>query len=150
MSSPGNLAFRSPFARKMLRGTRKAKRTNNSNVNSNIYVPSTFEAPELNMSYLSERNYNTHKGLNTMVLEGIVGRNKELTPNQVKARRNVVIKMAKGEPVSFNEKIKAGMISFPKPAGPRPASRVSPNKSKPPAATSRASMGGKRTRRHRK
>jgi hypothetical protein len=103
-----DLAFRSPAARKLLRGTRKAKRTN-MNMKNNLYIPSNTEAPELNLSYVRERNYNTHKGLNNMVLRGTVARNQALSNNQVKARRNVTIKMAKGEPVTFDMKDAAGM-----------------------------------------
>lgn len=105
MSTPGNLAFRSPAARKLMKGTRKVKRSNNT------YIPSNTEAPELNMSYLNERNFNVRKGLNQMVLESNIGRNVALTNNQTKARRNVAMKMARGESVSNAEKVAAGMIS---------------------------------------
>ena len=100
MSTPGNLAFRSPAARKLMRGTRKVKRSNNT------YIPSNTEAPELNISYLNERNFNVRKNFNKMV----VGTN-TMESNQKKALRNVTMKMARGESVSNAEKVAAGIIS---------------------------------------
>jgi hypothetical protein len=105
MSTPGNLAFRSPAARKLMRGTRKQKPVNNT------YVPSNTEIPEVNLSYLKERNFNVRKDFNAMVIKSEMARNEELTNNQLKARRNVTIKMAKGEPVTFDMKDAAGMYS---------------------------------------
>lgn len=132
------MAFRSPAARKLLRGTRKAKRTN-MNMKNNLYVASNMEAPELNMSYLNERNFNVRKNFNLEVLGSSVGRNKKLTQNQMNARRNVAIKMAKGEPVSYIEKVRAGIVTIPKP-------------SKTRTMKTPASVGGKKTRKqkHRK
>ena len=138
MSTPGNLAFRSPAARKLMRGTRKAKRTN-MNMKNNLYVASDMEAPELDMSYLNERNFNVRKNFNLEVLGSSVGRNKKLTQNQIMARRNVAMKMAKGEPVSYIDKVRAGMVAIPKPSMPR-------------TMKAPASVGGKKTRKqkHRK
>jgi hypothetical protein len=105
---------------------------------TNKYVPSSMEAPNLNTSYLNERNFNSRKGMNNMVLSSSMGRNKNLTNRQKNARRIVAMKMARGEPVSMDEKMRAGIVSFPKPAYPKPTGP------KPIA------VGGKKTRRNRK
>jgi len=103
---------------------------------NNKYVPSSMAAPALNTSYLNERNFNVRKGLNNITLRSNMGRNKALTNTQVNARRMVAMKMAKGEPVTMQEKIMAGIVVPPKPTGPRP--------------NRKPSVGGKTTRRNRK
>jgi hypothetical protein len=103
---------------------------------NNKYVPSSMEAPALNTSYLNERNFNVRKGLNNITLRSNMGRNKALTNSQVNARRMVAMKMAKGEPVTMQEKIMAGIVVPSKPTGPRP--------------NRKPSVGGRKTRRNRK
>lgn len=127
MSSPSNLAFRSPFLRKMVKGTRKAKRNTN-----NIYISPTTEVPELNLSYVGNRNESVRNNLNKAIMNVALTRNKPLTNRQKEARIAVARKMARGEPVEFWEKAAAGMVTVPKPTGPRPV------------------KGGKKTRRNRK
>jgi hypothetical protein len=125
MSSPSNFAFRSPVLRKMMKGTRKAKRSNN-----NLYRPSNTEVPELNLSYVENRNESVRNAFNNV----IVGARSTvpLTNKQKEARIAVARKMARGEPVGLLEKINAGMsVILPKPLGPKPV---------------RPSKGGKKTR----
>jgi hypothetical protein len=98
-----------------MKGTRKQKRSVN-----NKYVPSTTEVPELNLSYLKERNFNVRKDFNKMVLESQMRETVPLTNTQVNARRIVTMKMARGEPVTMGEKIQAGIVAIPKPSMPRP------------------------------
>jgi hypothetical protein len=115
---------------------------------TNKYVPSSMEAPALNTSYLNERNFNSRKGMNNMVLSSSMGRNKNLTNKQKNARRIVAMKMAKGEPVSMDEKMRAGIVSFPKPAYPKP---IGPKTTGPkPIGPKPIAVGGKKTRRNRK
>jgi hypothetical protein len=120
---------------------------------TNKYVPSSMEAPALNTSYLNERNFNSRKGMNNMVLSSSMGRNKNLTNRQKNARRIVAMKMAKGEPVTYAEKYNAGIVKMPKPSMPKP------NASKPaypkpaypkPTGPKPIAVGGKKTRRNRK
>lgn len=123
---------------------------------NNKYVPSTTEAPALNTSYLNERNFNVRKGLNNITLRSSMGRNKSLTNSQVNARRMVAMKMARGEPVSMDEKMRAGIVSFPKPSMPKPnASKPAypkPAFPKPtgPRPNRAPPVGGRKTRRNRK
>jgi hypothetical protein len=106
-----NLAFRSPAARDFTRKRHKA-------VPKNLYVPSNTPAPELNMSYVENRNESVRNLLNWTT----TGSSSEipLTNNQTYARMQVARKMARGEPVSTHEKVRAGIVRFPKPQGPKP------------------------------
>jgi len=109
--------FRSPFAKKLTQKT-KAK-----TVKNNLYVPSTTEMPEVNLSYVKEINWNGNARKNLFA-------NPNLTNAQRIARNEVKRKMVQGIPVTFMEKFKAGMVTMPKPKGPKPV----------PAA---AAVGGK-------
>ena len=113
MSLPSNMAFRSPALRSFTKKVRKAATPTN-----NLYVPSNTPMPELNMSYVQNRNESSHNALNWMV----TGRTEEkpLTNKQTIARIEVARKMASGKPVSFQEKINAGIVTLPKPKGPKP------------------------------
>lgn len=54
------------------------------------------------------------KAFNTMVMSK--------TPSRfLNAKRKVLQKMARGEPVSLQEKMNAGMVTIPKPLMPKPA-----------------------------
>lgn len=130
---------------------------------NNKYAPSTTEAPALNTSYLKERNFSMEgrKVLNNMTLRSNMGRNKPLTNSQVNARRMVAMKMAKGEPVSMEEKVRAGILTMPKPSIPKPSTPKpittniaypKPAYPKPtgPKPNRKAAVGGRKTRRNRK
>ena len=98
---------------------------------NNKYVPSETVAPALNTSYLNERNFDVRKGMNNMILESSMGRNKNLTNRQRNARRIVAMKMARGEPVTLSEKVSAGIVNMPKPSTPKPVSQK-PSMPRPP------------------
>lgn len=112
MSSPANLAFRSPAARNFTRKTHKAV------AKKNLYVPSNTPTPELNRSYVQNRNESVRNLLNWTTTGS--SSEKQLTNNQTYARMQVARKMARGAPVTMQEKVSAGIVSFPKPLGPKP------------------------------
>lgn len=108
--------------------TRKQKRVNN------LYVPSNTEAPNVNRSYVGNRNESVRNALNEMMVgRSFNGSTPNLTNSQQAARIEVARKMARGEKVNYMDKVRAGIASIPKPKGPKPAS--------PPIR-----MGGKRSR----
>ncbi len=109
-----------------MKGTRKQKRSMN-----NLYVPSNTEVPELNLSYIQNRNESVRNKWNNMVIGKSINGSANLTNKQKAARKNVARKMAMGETVTQWEKMAAGILPIPKPKGPKPT------------------KGGK-TRRHRK
>ena len=87
---------------------------------NNKYVASPTEAPALNTSYLKERNFNIRKNFNKTILQSRMRESAPLTNAQAKARRIVAMKMARGEPVNYAEKMQAGIVAIPKPTMPRP------------------------------
>ena len=123
--------FRSPAARKIL-GTRKQKR-----------VPNT-KAPNVNLSYVKNRNESFRNVFNEMVVSSNVSHNKPLTNKQKEVRITVARKMARGEPVTMQEKFNAGMVTFPKPSMPKPP----PPKMMTIPKFAVQTKGGKRTRRY--
>jgi hypothetical protein len=141
---------------------------------TNLYAPSTAEAPSLNTSYLNERNFSLkgREKLNNRTLRSSFGRNKELTNSQRNARRIVAMKMARGEPVTHDEKYNAGIVKMRKPSMPKPPmppmNGIPPKPSMPKPSMPKPSMpkpsmpkpsmpkptpssvGGRKTRRNRK
>ncbi len=137
--------YRSKAARLL---TRKKKVNKPKN---NIYVPSNTEAPAVNLSYVGNRNASVRNNFNAMVVGSTS--NKPLTNKQKAARTAVARKMAMGQPVTYQEKVNAGMIAFPKPTMPKPVGYIpKPTGPRPnrPAAIPRPAVGGKKTRRNRK
>lgn len=91
-------AYRSPLARRIAQTTRKVK---------------SKSPPPLNLSYVNKRNTSGEgrRRLNQMVLESMISRNTPLTNNQMVARRNATLKMARGNTPSNAEKLAAGILS---------------------------------------
>lgn len=107
------MAFRSPGMRGL---TRKVKRTRKNN---NVYVPSTTKMPELNRSYIKNRNESVRNNFNAMI--SAYG-NASITNEQSNARIRLARKMARGNRVSYMNKVNAGIVKpIPKPTGPKPA-----------------------------
>ena len=106
-SKPLMNLFRSPFAKKLTQKT-KAK-----TIKNNLYVPSTTEMPEVNLSYVKEMNWKGNARKNLFA-------NQTLTNAQRVARNEVKRKMIQGIPVTLQEKVRAGMVTLPKPKGPKP------------------------------
>lgn len=74
--------------------------------------------PPLNLSYVGERNEsNARTAFNLQM-----GR----TPERIAAAR----KMARGEPLTMQEKVRAGIVTLPKPLGPKPKPMAVGGKSK--------------------
>lgn len=114
--------YKSKAASSLGARTRKNKRM------SNVYVPSNTEAPNVNLSYVKNRNESVRNALNEMMVgRSFNGSQPNLTNTQRAARTEVARKMARGESVSMAEKVAAGMRpaypkpSYPKPSGPRPS-----------------------------
>ena len=107
------MAFRSPGMRGL---TRKVKRTRKNN--NNIYVPSTTKMLELNKSYIKNRNESVRNNFNAMI--SAYG-NSSITNEQSNARIRLARKMARGNRVSYMNKVNAGIVKpIPKPTGPKP------------------------------
>ena len=102
-------------------------RTRKNRPVNNLYVPSNTEAPNVNLSYVKNRNESVRNALNATMVGYNPNANKPLTNKQKAARIEVARKMARGEPVTLLEKINAGMsVTIPKPKGPKPPGAMAP------------------------
>lgn len=126
-AAPSLNLYKSKAASALRARTRKNKPVNNTHVASNT------QAPNVNLSYVKNRNNSVRNALNQMMVGRSFNRSTpNLSNSQRAARIEVARKMARGEPVDYFEKVRAGMVTIPKPKGPRP---TAPNP-----------MGGKRSR----